>query len=91
MAKAKGEFEAAGERGADQAAKLAYEVEYLSQWLPDNSADEEAARAAVKAAVAKLDAVDPKQMGRMMGDIMRNNRDLDGALVKQLLQEELGA
>lgn len=91
MAKAKKEFESAGERGADQAAKLAYEVEYLSQWLPDNSANEEAARAAVNAAVAALDDVDPKQMGRLMGDIMRNNSGLDGALVKELLREELGA
>ena len=35
MKKAQGEFEAAGERGAEQAAKLAYEVEYLSAWMPD--------------------------------------------------------
>jgi len=91
MTKAKGEFEKAGDRGAEQAAKLAYEVEYLSQWLPDTAADADAARAAVKVAIAELGVDDPKQLGRVMGHIMRNNRDLDGALVKQLLSEELGA
>ena len=91
MSKAKGEFEKAGERGAAQAAKLAYEVEYLSQWLPDKAADEDAARTAVQDALAELGVDDPKQMGRVMGHIMRNNDGLDGALVKQLLSEELGA
>ena len=41
MKKAQAEFEAAGERGADQAAKLAYEVEYLSQWLPEEVGEDE--------------------------------------------------
>lgn len=91
MAKAQAEFEKAGERGAEQAAKLAYEVEYLSQWLPDTSADEESARAAVRSALEELGVDDPKQMGRVMGHIMRNNSDLDGAIVKQVLSEELGA
>ena len=34
MDKARKEFEAAGDRGAERAASLAYEVEYLSRWLP---------------------------------------------------------
>lgn len=90
MKKAKGEFEAAGERGAEQAAKLAYEVEYLEKWLPQ-APDEETTRAAVKAAIAELGVEDAKEMGRVIGHIMRGGGGLDGGLVNQLVREELGA
>ena len=36
----------------EQAAKLAYEVEYLSQWLPDEVGEDET-RAIVRAAIAE--------------------------------------
>lgn len=90
MGKAQAEFEAAGERGADHAAKLAYEVEYLSRWLP-RVAGEEETRAAVKAAIAELGADDPKMAGRVTGHIMKSQADLDGGLVNRIVREELGA
>ncbi len=90
MKKAQGEFEAAGERGAEQAAKLAYEVEYLSQWLPEQIGEDET-RAIVKGAMAELGVDDAKQMGRVIGHIMRNHSELDGGLVNKLVREELGA
>jgi uncharacterized protein YqeY len=90
MKKAQAEFEAAGERGATQAAKLAYEVEYLSQWLPEEI-DEETTRNLVRAAMAELGVDDPKQMGRVIGHIMRNEPGLDGGMVNRLVREELGA
>lgn len=90
MKKAQGEFEAAGERGAEQAAKLAYEVDYLSQWLPDEVGEDET-RAIVKGAMAELGVDDPKQMGRVIGHIMKSHGDLDGGLVNKLVREELGA
>ena len=37
MSKALEEYESYGERGADAAAKLRFEVEYLSRWLPKPS------------------------------------------------------
>ena len=90
MKKAQGEFEAAGERGAEQAAKLRYEVDYLSQWLPDE-VDEDTTRSIVRAAVAELGVDDPKQMGRVIGHVMKNHGGLDGGLVNRLVREELGA
>lgn len=90
MKKAQGEFEAAGERGAEQAAKLAYEVDYLSQWLPDEVGEDET-RAIVKEAMTELGVDDPKQMGRVIGHIMKSRGDLDGGLVNKLVREELGA
>ncbi len=90
MDKARKEFEAAGERGAAQAAKLAYEVEYLSRWTPTALGEDET-RSLVREAVAELGVDDPKMVGRVMGHIMKSGAELDGGLVNRLVREELGA
>ncbi len=90
MKKARGEFEAAGERGAEQATKLTYEVDFLGQWLPQQ-ADEGTVRQIVREAIADLGVDDPKQAGRVMGHIMKSRADLDGGLVNKMVREELGA
>ena len=90
MKKAQAEFAAAGERGSEQAAKLGYEIDYLAQWLPAQ-ADEATTRELVRAAIAELGVDDPKQMGRVIGHVMKSGADLDGALVNALVREELGA
>ena len=90
MKKAQKEFEAAGERGAEQAGKLAFEIDYLSQWLPAEI-DEDTTRQIVKSAIAELGVDDPNQVGRVIGHVMRGGADLDGGLVTQLVREELGA
>ena len=90
MEKARGEYEAAGDRGAEQAAKLAYEIDYLSRWTP-NLPNEAETREIVKAAIAELGVDDPKMTGRVMGHIMKSGRELDGGLVNRLVREELGA
>lgn len=90
MKKAQGEFEAAGERGVEQAAKLAYEVDYLARWVPAQ-ADEATTRQVVKDAIAELGVDDAKQIGRVIGHIMKTGADLDGGLVNRLAREELDA
>jgi uncharacterized protein YqeY len=90
MEKARQEYEALGERGADQAAKLAYEVDYLSRWTPQLPGEEET-RSIVKDAIAELGVDDPKMTGRVMGHIMKSGVELDGGLVNRLVREELGA
>lgn len=89
MDKARHEFEAAGERGEEQAAKLAYEVDYLARWLPKLPGEEETRRI-VQDAIAELGAVDPSMLGRVMGHVMKSGVELDGALVNRLVREELG-
>jgi uncharacterized protein YqeY len=89
MDKARKEFVAAGERGEEQAAKLAYEVEYLSRWTPTQLGEEET-RALVRQAIDELGVDDPKMVGRVMGHIMKSAADLDGGLVNRLVREELG-
>ena len=90
MEKARKEFESAGERGADQAAKLAYEVDFLSRWIPQLAGEDET-REIVKAAIAELGVDDPKMAGRVTGHVMKSGAKLDGGLVNRLVREELGA
>ena len=92
MDKARAEYEDLGERGAAMAAKLAYEVDYLSRWLP-KTLDEGVTRELVAAAIADLDvAGDPKAAGRVIGQLMKEHgEDLDGGLVNRLVREELGS
>ncbi len=90
MKKARLEYESAGERGADQAAKLTFEIDYLAAWLPAEL-DETATRELVRAAIAELGVDDVKQAGRVMGHIMKSGAELDGGMVNRLVREELGA
>ncbi|NNF65821.1 MAG: GatB/YqeY domain-containing protein [Acidimicrobiia bacterium] len=89
MQKAKDEFESAGERGREQAEKLAYEIEYLSRWLPAQLSREETS-ALVAKAIADVGASDVKDLGRVMGAVMKSGAEVDGALVNQLVREQLG-
>ncbi len=89
MSKAKAEYETYGERGAAMAAKLGFEVDYLSKFLPER-ADPNDTSALVEAAIADLGATDVKQAGRVIGHIMKQHDGLDGALVSQLVRQALG-
>lgn len=92
MDKSRAEYSEMGERGAAMADKLAYEVEYLSKWLPEKL-DEDETRELVKAAIEELGvAGDEKAAGRVTGHLMKNRgKDLDGALVNQVVREELSS
>ena len=91
MDKARGEYEAAGERGADLAAKLAFEVEYLSRWLPQAMGEDET-RALIAEAIEVTGASEPGQAGMVVGHIMKSGTEgLDGSVVNRLVREALGA
>jgi uncharacterized protein YqeY len=92
MDKTREEYVELGERGEAMAAKLAFEVDYLSRWLPQKL-DEEATRNLVRDAIAALGvAGDEKAAGRVTGHLMKQHaQDLDGSLVSRLAREELTA
>jgi uncharacterized protein YqeY len=91
MAKARDEYLGYGERGADQAAALGFEIDYLSRWLPAVLGEDET-REIVAAAISELGVDDPKMAGRVVGHVMKSGRGgLDGALVNRLAREALGA
>ncbi len=84
------EYEALGERGAEQVAKLAAETEYLSRWLPKGLGEEETLDL-VRSTIAGIGATDAKQVGQVIGAIMKQGIEgLDGALVNRLVRQELG-
>lgn len=91
MQKSVEEYRDLGERGAEMADKLAYEVDYLSRFLPQRL-DEAATRQLVETAIDQLGVSDdPRAAGRVIGHIMKSHRDdVDGALVNRLVREALG-
>jgi uncharacterized protein YqeY len=88
MGKAKAEYEAMGERGREQADKLAFEIDYLAKFLP-SKLDETATRELVEATIAEIGADDPKMTGRVIGAVMKKGEEVDGALVARLVKEAL--
>ena len=89
LQKALGEFEALGERGAEQAAQLRFEVGFCEGFLPKGM-DEAAVRALVQERVAALGIADPKQVGRLVGDVMKTHKgQVEAADVKRIAEEIL--
>jgi uncharacterized protein YqeY len=89
LRKARDEFAAAGARGADALPQLDFEIEFCNQFLPKTASDDEV-RAVVKETIARLGAADPKQSGRVMGEIMKSHKGkVDPATVKRLVEEAL--
>ena len=89
LVKARSEFEAAGERGAESIAELDFEIEFLDQYLPE-PLGAAAVRAAVREAIAELGTTDPKMTGRVIGAVMKKHKGLvEAATVKAIAAEEL--
>jgi len=89
MDKARQEYQQLGERGQEMANKLSFEIEYLNRWLPQKLTEEET-RSLVRQSIAELGISDAKQVGRLVGHLMKTRGgDLDGALVNRIAKEEL--
>ena len=91
LQKALGEFEKLGERGAAHAGQLRLEIGVCARWLPQGL-EPDALRALVQERLAALGIADPKQVGRLVGDVMRTHKgQVEAAQVKQVAEELLGA
>lgn len=91
LRKTREEYVAVGERGAAALPQIDFEIELCGRFLP-KAADEGEVRAAVRETIAKSGASDPKQVGRVVGEIMKANKGrFEASLVKRLVEEELGA
>jgi uncharacterized protein len=89
LQKAVAEFDKVGERGAAQAAVLRFEIEFCERYLP-KTMDEAAVRALVRERIATLGIADPKQAGRLVGDIMKTHKgQVDAGDVKRVAEELL--
>ena len=75
MQKALEEFEKIGEKGAEQAAELRFEIQFCERFLPKGM-DEAALKALVQERITALGVTDVKQMGKLVGDIMKSHKGL---------------
>jgi uncharacterized protein YqeY len=86
LQKALAEYEKLGERGAGQAARLRFELAFCERFLP-RGLDADALRALVTARLATLGLSDPKQVGRLVGDVMKTHKgQVDAAEVKKVAE-----
>jgi len=89
LQKAIAEYEKLGERGAEQAAKLRFEIGFCEGYLP-KGLDEAAVRALVQERIRALGIADAKQVGRLVGDIMKTHKgQVEAADVKRMAEELL--
>jgi uncharacterized protein len=89
LQKALPEYEKAGERGRAQSEQLKAEIEYLQRWLP-KGLDDAALRALVTERIAALNVTDAKQVGRLVGDIMKTHKgQVEATDVKRVAEELL--
>jgi uncharacterized protein YqeY len=85
------EYEKLGDRGTTQAAQLRFEIEFCERFLP-RGLDEGALRALVQERLAALGIADPKQVGRLVGDIMKTHKgQVEAADVKRVAEALLSS
>ncbi len=78
------ELEKAGDRAADALEETRFELAFCEQFLP-KKLDEAATEALVRDVIAKVGISSPKEMGKLMGALMKDHKDeIDGALARQL-------
>ncbi|HEX4461692.1 MAG TPA: GatB/YqeY domain-containing protein [Polyangia bacterium] len=75
MQKALEEFEKIGEKGQEQAAELRFEIQFCERFLPKGM-DEAALKALVQERITALGVSDVKQVGKLVGDIMKSHKGL---------------
>jgi uncharacterized protein YqeY len=91
LQKALGEFEKVGERGAAQVAQLRHEIEFCERYLP-RGLDGEALRVLVRERLGALGITDAKQVGRLIGDVMKTHKgQVEASDVKRVAEELLKA
>src|SRR5437870_5971294 len=89
LQKALVEFEKVGERGAAQAAQLRFEIALCEGYLP-KGLDEAALRDLVRERLAGLGITDAKQVGRLVGDVMKTHKgQVEAGDVKRIAEELL--
>jgi len=91
LQKALPDYEKAGERGQAQAAQLRFEIEFCERYLP-RGMDDTALRALVRERLGALGVTDAKQVGRVVGDVMKTHKgQVEAGDVKRIAEDLLRA
>ncbi len=91
LQKALPDYEKAGERGQAQAAQLRFEIEFCERYLP-RGMDDAALRTLVRERLGALGITDAKQVGRVVGDVMKTHKgQVEAGDVKRIAEELLRA
>jgi uncharacterized protein YqeY len=91
LQKALPDYEKAGERGQAQAAQLRFEIEFCERYLP-RGMDDAALRALVRERLGALGVTDAKQVGRVIGDVMKTHKgQVEAGDVKRVAEDLLRA
>lgn len=89
LARALAEYERLGSGAAAQAEQLRFELAFCERFLP-RGLDEAALRALVRERLAALGIRDARQVGRLVGDVMKTHRgQVEAAEVKRVAEELL--
>ncbi|HEU4370712.1 MAG TPA: GatB/YqeY domain-containing protein [Methylomirabilota bacterium] len=89
LQKALPDYEKAGARGEAQATQLRFEIAFCERFLP-KGLDAAALRALVRERIAALGVADVKQVGRVVGDVMKTHKgQVEAADVKRIAEELL--
>jgi uncharacterized protein YqeY len=89
LQKAIPEFEKAGERGNEAKAEAEWELAFCNQFLP-SKLDEAATEALVRKIAADNGITSAREMGKLMGLIMKSHKDeVDGGIVKKVAAKVL--
>ena len=88
MTKAVEEYSNLGDRGAEMAEKIQFEIDYLSEWLPEQLSDEEVEKI-VDEVLNEMGDVDISQMGKVIGAVMSKGDGIDGGAVSKIVKGKL--
>jgi uncharacterized protein YqeY len=89
LQKALPDYDKVGPRGEAQAAQLRFEIEFCERFLP-KGLDDAALRALVRERMTTLGVTDAKQVGRLVGDVMKSHKgQVEAADVKRVAEELL--
>src|SRR5262250_422931 len=89
LQKALAEYEKLGERGAGHAEQLRFDIQFCERFLPQGM-DDAALRALVRERLDALKIADAKQVGRLVGEVMKTHKgQVEAADVKRVAAEML--
>jgi uncharacterized protein YqeY len=89
LQKALPDYEKAGERGRAQAEQLRFEIAFCERFLP-RGLDDAALRELVRDRLGALGITDIKQVGRLVGDVMKTHKgQVEAGEVKRVAEELL--